>query len=410
MRAVRCFEEGRRFARIGSVSSCFVKLVSKRMIYADHAATTALSERALAAALSFFRENYGNASSAYSFGKRARKAVERAREQVACAVGAHAAEIVFTAGGSEGNNTVLRGVVEEARQQGKSVHIIVSAMEHPSILMTCRALERCGVDVSYLPVSRAGRVSSASVIGALRTGTRLVSVMLANNEVGTVQPIAEIAEALAGRSIPFHTDAVQAVGHIPVDVRELGVTYLTASGHKFYGMKGTGFLYQKAGAELPALIVGGGQERGLRAGTENTAGIVALGEALMESCECMADEAVRLHGLVSCTVQEIRENLPEIRVHGEGGGHLPGLVNIGVPGVRSESLVHLLDLKGICVSAASACNAGADVPSHVLLAMGYSEKEAMEALRISYGRETTEQDVHAIMRAIAGAVGKIRRL
>ena len=378
------------------------------MIYADHAATTALSERALAAALSFFRENYGNASSAYSFGKRARKAVERAREQVACAVGAHAAEIVFTAGGSEGNNTVLRGVVEEARQQGKSVHIIVSAMEHPSILMTCRALERCGVDVSYLPVSRAGRVSSASVIGALRTGTRLVSVMLANNEVGTVQPIAEIAEALAGRSIPFHTDAVQAVGHIPVDVRELGVTYLTASGHKFYGMKGTGFLYQKAGAELPALIAGGGQERGLRAGTENTVGIVALGEALAESCECMADEATHLEGLVVNTVQELRRYLLDVRMHGEGGAHLPGLVNIGIPGVRGESLVHLLDMRGICASAASACSAGTDVPSHVLCAMGYREKEAMEALRISYGRETTEKDAREIVQAIAGAVGKIR--
>ncbi|WP_315439284.1 cysteine desulfurase family protein [uncultured Selenomonas sp.] len=380
------------------------------MIYADHAATTALSERALAAALPFFRENYGNASSAYSFGKQARKAVERAREQVACAVGAHAAEIVFTAGGSEGNNTVLRGVVEQAWQAKKPVHIVVSTIEHPSILVTCRALERCGVEVSYLPVSKRGRVSSVSVIGALRTDTRLVSVMLANNEVGTVQPVAEIAEALAGRGIPFHTDAVQVVGHIPVDVRELGVTYLTASGHKFYGMKGTGFFYQKAGAELPALIVGGGQERGLRAGTENTAGIVALGEALTESCECMADEAVRLHGLVSCTVQEIRENLPEIRVHGEGGGHLPGLVNIGVPGVRSESLVHLLDLKGICVSAASACNAGTDVPSHVLLAMGYSEKEAMEALRISYGRETTEQDADDVVRAVVGAVEKMRAL
>ena len=380
------------------------------MIYADHAATTALSERALAAALPFFRENYGNASSAYSFGKQARKAVERAREQVACAVGAHAAEIVFTAGGSEGNNTVLRGVVEQAWQAKKPVHIVVSTIEHPSILVTCRALERCGVEVSYLPVSKRGRVSSVSVIGALRTDTCLVSVMLANNEVGTVQPVAEIAEALAGRGIPFHTDAVQVVGHIPVDVRELGVTYLTASGHKFYGMKGTGFFYQKAGAELPALIVGGGQERGLRAGTENTAGIVALGEALTESCECMAGKDARLERLVVNTVQELRRYLPDMRVHGEGGAHLPGLVNIGVPGVRGESLVHLLDLKGICVSAASACNAGTDVPSHVLLAMGYSEKEAMEALRISYGRETTEQDAREIVQAIAGAVGKIRGL
>ena len=355
------------------------------MIYADHAATTALSERALTAALPFFRENYGNASSAYSFGKRARKAVERAREQVACAVGAHAAEIVFTAGGSEGNNTVLRGVVEESRQQGKSVHIVVSAMEHPSILMTCRALEKCGAAVSYLPVSWAGRVSSVSVIGALRTDTRLVSVMLANNEVGTVQPIAEIAEALAGRGIPFHTDAVQAVGHIPVDVRELGVTYLTASGHKFHAMKGTGFLYQKYGAELFPLVTGGGQEGGSRAGTENTAGIASLGEALRESAEHCKEEDVRLRCLCKRTAKEVLSRVDGVRINGSGGAHLPGTLNFGIRGVRGEVLVHLLDLKGICVSSASACSAGRDVPSHVLLAMGQNENEAMETLRISYG-------------------------
>lgn len=380
------------------------------MIYADYAATAPLSGRALAAALPFLRENYGNASSVYSFGRQARRAVERARAQVAAAVGAAPEEIIFTAGGSEGNNTVLRGVAERARQRGQRAHIVVSAMEHPSVLAVCRALEKCGVEVSYLSAARDGRVSPACVWAALRAHTRLVSVMRANNEVGTVQDIAAVAAVLADRGIPLHTDAVQAVGHIPVDVHTLGVTYLTASGHKFCGMKGTGFLYQKEGAELPSLLAGGGQERGLRAGTENTAGIIALGEALRESCERMEEEAARLRGLVAYTIQELRGAIPGIRVHGEGGAHLPGILNIGIPGVRGESLVHLLDLKGICVSAASACSAGADVPSHVLLSMGYRAEEAMEALRISYGRGNTEQEAEEIVRAVAGAVRNIRRL
>ena len=380
------------------------------MIYADHAATTALSKRALAAALPFLQGEYGNASSAYAFGKRARKAIARARRQVADVVGAAASEIVFTAGGSEGNNTVLRGVAERAWREGRRVHIVVSAIEHPSVLAPCRALERLGARIDYVPVSQEGRVAVESVAAALSEETCLVSVMLANNEVGTVQDIAAIAELLKKRGVPFHTDAVQAVGHIPVDVKALGVTYLTASGHKFGGMKGTGFLWQREGAELPPLISGGGQESGRRAGTENTAGIVALGEALMESVERMQEAAVRLRGLVAYTLQMIQREMPEVRVHGAGGAHLPGILNIGISGVRGESLVHLLDLKGICVSAASACSAGTDVPSHVLRAMGYSEREAMEALRISYGRESTQEEAQRVAEEIICAVQKIRTL
>lgn len=377
------------------------------MVYADHAATTALSKRALAAALPFLQGEYGNASSAYVFGKQARKAIEQARRQVAEAVGAASSEILFTAGGSEGNNTVLRGVAERI---GKRAHIVVSAIEHPSVLAPCRALERLGARIDYVPVSQDGCVSVERVAAALSEETCLVSVMLANNEVGTVQDIAAIAAMLKERGVPLHADAVQAVGHIPVDVKALGVTYLTASGHKFGGMKGTGFLWQKKGAELPPLISGGGQEHGHRAGTENTAGIVALGEALTESVERMQEDAGRLRRLVAYTLQMIEREVPEVRVHGAGGAHLPGILNIGISGVRGESLVHLLDLKGICVSAASACSVGADAPSHVLRAMGYSEREAMEALRISYSRENTQEEAQRVAEEIVCAVKKIRAL
>lgn len=380
------------------------------MIYADHAATTFVSEEARAAALPFFGTDYGNASGVYAFGRAARRAVETARASVAACIGASAEEIVFTGGGSEGNNTVLRGVVEQARTEGRRAHLIVSAMEHSSVLATCRALEACGTSVTYLPASHDGRVFLDAVVDALREETLLVSVMLANNEIGTVQDIAGLAAQLRGTGIPLHTDAVQAVGHIPVDVHALGVTYLTASAHKFHGMKGTGFLYQRKGAELPPLIAGGGQERGRRVGTENTAGIAALAAALTENCALMAEEAAHQRALVAFTAEELSRALPDLRVHGSGGAHLPGILNVGIPHVRGEALVHLLDLRGICVSAASACHAGTDAPSHVLRAMGYDDGAAMETLRISYGRGNTMEDAAAIVREIVRAVEKIRTL
>ena len=380
------------------------------MIYADHAATTFVSEEARAAALPFFGTDYGNASGVYAFGRAARRAVETARASVAACIGESADEIVFTGGGSEGNNTVLRGVVEQARTEGRRAHLIVSAMEHSSVLATCRALEACGTSVTYLPASHDGRVFLDAVVDALREETLLVSVMLANNEIGTVQDIAGLAAQLRGTGIPLHTDAVQAVGHIPVDIHALGVAYLTASAHKFHGMKGTGFLYQRKGAELPPLIAGGGQERGRRAGTENTAGIAALAAALTENCALMAEEAAHQRALVAFTAEELSRALPDLRVHGSGGAHLPGILNVGIPHVRGEALVHLLDLRGICVSAASACHAGTDAPSHVLRAMGYDDGAAMETLRISYGRGNTMEDAAAIVREIVRAVEKIRTL
>lgn len=379
------------------------------LIYADHAATTEVSACALAAAMPFFREAYGNASSRYALGRGAHQAVERARRETAEAIGAAAGEITFTSGGSEGNNAVLRGAVAKARSLGEaSPHIVVSAIEHASILTTCRAMEHDGVRVTCLPVSRDGRVAPESVRAAVRKETRLVSVMLANNEVGTVQDIAGVAAALAGTGVPLHTDAVQAVGHIPVDVCALGVSYLTASGHKFHAMKGTGFLYQRRGMELPPLITGGGQENGHRAGTENVAGIVALGAALAESMERMAAERERLSHLVGWTAREVCSRIKDVRVNGAGGAHLPGTLNLGIKGVRGEALVHLLGQKGICTSTASACSAGRDAPSHVLLAMGQEAKEAMETLRISYGRQNSGKDARDVVDAIVWAVGKIR--
>lgn len=381
------------------------------LIYADHAATTEVSERALAAAMPFFRTYYGNASSRYALGRQARRAVEDVRQDIAEILGASKEEIVFTSGGSEGNNAVLRGIVARARLEGvRAPHIVVSAIEHPSILATCQALEAEGVCVTYVPASAEGRIAPADVQAALRQDTRLVSIMLANNEVGTVQDVAGIAAVLEGRGVPFHTDAVQAVGHIPIDIRKLGVTYLTASGHKFHAMKGTGFLYQKYGAELFPLVTGGGQEGGSRAGTENTAGIAALGEALRESAELCKEEDVRLRCLCKRTAKEVLSRVDGVRINGSGGAHLPGTLNFGIRGVRGEALVHLLDLKGICVSSASACSAGRDVPSHVLLAMGQNENEAMETLRISYGCQNTEADAQKIADTIVWAVDKIRQV
>ena len=356
------------------------------LIYADHAATTEVSERALAAAMPFFRTYYGNASSRYALGRQARQAVEDVRQDIAEILGASKEEIVFTSGGSEGNNAVLRGIVARARLEGvRAPHIVVSAIEHPSILATCQALEAEGVCVTYVPASAEGRIAPADVQAALRQDTRLVSIMLANNEVGTVQDVAGIAAVLEGRGVPFHTDAVQAVGHIPIDIRKLGVTYLTASGHKF-------------------------QEGGSRGGTENTAGIAALGEALRESAELCKEEDVRLRCLCKRTAKEVLSRVDGVRINGSGGAHLPGTLNFGIRGVRGEALVHLLDLKGICVSSASACSAGRDVPSHVLLAMGQNENEAMETLRISYGCQNTEADAQKIADTIVWAVDKIRQV
>ena len=376
------------------------------MIYADNAATTRISDRAFEQMLPFLREQYGNASSQYAFGVKAKRAVEHARKQVAAAIGAEPSEITFTSGGSEANSWVLRCVAETYRNE--SIHIITSSIEHHSILNACYALKRDGsVEVTFLPVDNTGRVSVEDVKAAIKHNTKLVSIMLANNEIGTIQPIAQIGAFLKEQGILFHTDAVQAVGHIPVDVDDLQVDFLTASAHKFNGAKGTGILYKRSGLSLSPLVFGGKQEHGIRAGTENIAGIVSAGFAIEESINEMTDEAKRLRSMVEVTVEGIREKISSVKVNGDTESCLPGTVNLGFNGISGESLMHLLDLKGVCVSTSSACTSGKDEPSHVLLALGLSEQQAKSAIRISYGRYNTTDEAKVIVKAVCDAYTKI---
>lgn len=376
------------------------------MIYADNAATTRISDMALEKMLPFLREQYGNASSQYSLGTKAKYAIEKARRQVAMAIGVEAIEIIFTSGGSEANSWLLRGVAEIF--SGEAIHIITSSIEHHSVLNACHALQAMGAEITYLPVNSDGVVEITSLKTAIRPNTKLVSIMLANNEIGTIQPIEEIGNYLHERSILFHTDAVQAVGHIPVDVNSLHVDFLSASAHKFNGAKGTGFLYKRSGLKLPSLVFGGEQEHGFRAGTENVAGIVALGYALEESVAEMQSTASRLKTMVNSTVIGIQKTIPSVRVNGDTEKRLPGTVNLRFDGVSGESLMNLLDLMGISVSTSSACNAGKDIPSHVLIALGLSEEQAKSAIRISYGRYNTQEEIETIVENICKAYSKIR--
>lgn len=374
------------------------------MIYADNAATTRISDGALKEMLPFLQAQYGNPSSQYSLGVQARHGIAQARRQIAAAIGAESSEIIFTSGGSEANNWVLQSVIH----QNTPVHIITSTIEHSAVLNTCRMLEAHGAELTYLPVDANGRVNPADLKAALRPHTKLVSIMLANNELGTIQPIEEIGRFLKGTGILFHSDAVQAVGHIPVCVLDLGVDFLSISAHKFYGAKGTGALYKRNGVPLSPLIYGGEQEQALRAGTENTAGIVSAGCAITESVEIMDREAERLRAMVQETIDSIRSVIPTVRVNGGDSVRLPGTVNLGFDGVSGESLMHLLDLKGICVSTSSACTAGNGAPSHVLLALGQTESQAKSAIRISYGRYNTSEDVQPLVKAVCSAYRKIK--
>ena len=376
------------------------------MIYVDNAATTKISDRAFEQMLPFLREQYGNASSQYSLGTKAKHAIEQARKQVGAAIGAEPSEIIFTSGGSEANSWVLRNVAEIYRDE--PLHIITSSIEHHSVLYSCRALEQIGVEITYLPVDSTGRVSIDVVKGAIKANTKLVSIMLANNEIGTTQPITEIGQFLHEQGILFHTDAVQAVGHIPLDVRELWVDFLTASAHKFNGAKGTGFLYKRSGRELSPLVFGGKQELGRRAGTENVAGIVAAGYAIEESINEMDEIANRLREMVTATINGVKKRVPSVRVNGNMTHRLPGIVNLGFDGISGGSLMHLLDLKGVYVSTSSACASGNDEPSHVLLALGLNEQQARSAIRISYGRYNTPDEVKTIVAAVCDAYSKIK--
>jgi cysteine desulfurase len=368
-------------------------------IYFDHAATTAVDPAVIAAMQPYFSQNYGNASSIYQLGQISKQAVETARAQIATLLAAAPAEIFFTASGTEADNWALKGVAWANRHKGK--HLVVSAIEHHAVLHSVQALEQQGFSVSYLPVNSAGQVEVATLEKALRPDTILVSVMLANNETGSLQLIKELAALAHQQGALFHTDAVQALGNIPVSVKELGVDLLSASGHKFAGPKGTGFLYIKKGAPIQSFLDGGAQERALRASTENVPGIVGLAKALELAVKNLPEKAKKTTALREAAWQKIQQIVPNARINGSQEARLPGTLNVCLPGFSAEALLLSLDQKGIFVSSGSACSAGSLDPSHVLLALGLTAKEAQSSLRLSFGRENSLAEIERFGEVLA---------
>ena len=380
----------------------------RNSIYLDHAATTPTSGKVLEAMLPFFTEIPGNASAVYGDGRDARKAVERARKQTAEAIGAEPREIIFTAGGSESDNLAIKGTAFAMKEQGR--HIITTEVEHPAVLKTCRWLEKQGFEVSYIPPDTAGRIDPEDVRRAIRKDTILISVMAANNEIGTIEPVAEIGAIAREHGILFHTDAVQAVGSIPVNVRAWNADFLSLSAHKFYGPKGIGAMYLRRGTRLDPLIHGGEQERGLRAGTENVPGIVGLGQAIQDAAAGLAENMEKVCALRDRLMYGIREAIPDVRLNGPEECRLPNNCNICFEGIDGEALLLRLDLAGIAGSGGSACTAGSQEISHVLKAIGLSDAQAKGSLRLTVGEENTEEEIDETIKAVKEIAEDLRRL
>ena len=376
------------------------------MIYADNAATTRMSPEALEAMIACLREEYGNPSSLYALGQRAKEKLEEARGEIAQAIHADPREIVFTSGGSEADNQAIRSAAEQGRKNGKT-HIISTAFEHHAVLHTLKRLEAEGFTVTLLDVHEDGLVRPEELEAALREDTCLVTVMYANNEIGTIQPIREIAEICKRHRVVFHTDAVQAVGHLPIDVRAEGMDLLSASAHKFHGPKGIGFLYAKKGFRVLPLIEGGAQEKGKRAGTENVAAIVGMAAALKEAVRHMEENTARLLPLRGRLIAGLRE-IPHSILNGDEEKRLPGNVNFCFEGIEGEGLLLLLDDRGICASSGSACTSGSLDPSHVLLAIGRVHDVAHGSLRLSLGEDITEEEVDSIIQNVKEVVAYLR--
>ena len=376
------------------------------VIYADNAATTRMSRAAIEKMTPYLAECYGNPSALYSLGQRAKDALEEARETVARLIGAEPREIVFTSGGSEADNQAIRSAAEAGAKKGKR-HIVSDAIEHHAVLHTLKRLEHEGFEVTLVPVTPAGLVEPEAIAAAIREDTCLVTVMTANNEIGTIQPIKEIGKICRARGVVFHTDAVQAVGHIPLSVGELGVDLLSASAHKFHGPKGVGFLYAKRGAPLSSLIEGGAQERGRRAGTENVAGVVAMAAALEEAAAGIDGNAKRLIPLRDRLIAGLAK-IPHGALNGDPVRRLPSNVNFCFEGIEGESLLLLLDDRGIAASSGSACTSGSLDPSHVLLAIGRPHGVAHGSLRLSLGEDVTEAEVDYMIAEVADVVSYLR--
>ena len=381
-----------------------------RFIYADHAGTTALSRAALEAMTPYLTERYGNPSSLYRFGQEAKSDLEQARADIAACIGAKPEELFFTSGGTEAGNWALKGVLEWMALKGKPTgHIITSAIEHHAILHTAQHLEKQGYAVTYLPVDELGRVNPAEVEAAIRPDTLLISIMAANNEIGTIQPVAEIGAVARRHKILFHTDAVQAVGHIPVDVEVWNVDLLSLSAHKFQGPKGVGALYVRRPLRLPPLLHGGGQEKGRRSGTENVPGVIGMAAALKEAVDRLEAEGARLSALRDRLISGLTK-LPYTRLTGDPENRLPGTASFVFEGVEGEALLLHLDARGICASSGSACSSASLDPSHVLLAIGLPHAIAHGSLRLSLGADNTDADVDAILAAVPEVVAYLREM
>ena len=382
--------------------------MEKRIIYLDNAATTPMDSEVLESMLPFMREQYGNPSAIYSMGSSAKKTVNQAKRRIAAILNAKQEEIFFTAGGTEADNWALKMVMETYRYKGR--HLITTAIEHHAILHTCRYLETQGVEVTYLGVDENGVIDLEELKQAIRPDTVLISVMFANNEVGTVEPIREIGEIARERGILFHTDAVQAFGQVPIDTEEMHIDLLSASGHKINGPKGVGFLYIRSGLELHSMLHGGAQESGRRAGTENVPGIAGMAVAAQKAADNMKTKGAAEMKLRDYLIDKIEREIPYCRLNGHRTKRLPGNVNFSFRFIQGESLVLMLDRKGICASSGSACTSGELNPSHVLLALGRNEEEAEGALRITLSEKNSMEEMEFVVECLKEAVQKLRSI
>jgi len=381
-------------------------MTSERIVYMDHSATTATNPEVVDAMVPWFSKGYANPSSLYRIARESKKAVEKARNNVASALGANPDEIYFTSGGTESDNWAIKGIAYANRKKGN--HIITSSIEHHAVLHTVEYLEKQGFEITYLPVDNTGQIRIEDLKDAFTDKTILVSIMFANNEIGTIEPVSEIGKLCKERGVYFHTDAVQAIGNIPIDVAAMNIDLLSLSAHKFYGPKGIGALYIRKGVRIDNLLHGGGQERRKRAGTENIAGIVGLGCAIRLAVSGMDERNKRVRALRNRLLTGILEKVPNSRLNGHPENRLPGNLNVSFDFIEGESILLLLDHFGICASTGSACTSGSLEPSHVLLAIGLPAETAHGSLRLTLGEENTGEDVDYVLEHVPKVVQRLR--
>ncbi len=375
-------------------------------VYFDNSATTKLDEKVLEAMIPYLKDNYGNASSIYKLGRESKKAIEDSREKIAKAINAEPSEIYFTAGGSESDNTAIRGIAHKYKNKGN--RIITSKIEHPAVLETCKQLEKEGFEIIYLNVNADGIVDLEELKNAINDKTILITIMFANNEIGTIEPIEEIGKIAKEHNIIFHTDAVQAIGSVKIDVKEMNIDSLSMSAHKFYGPKGIGALYVKKGVQFERLINGGHQEKNKRAGTENVPAIVGMGKAIEMACTDIQEHSEKIKKLRDYFLSEVQKRIPYIKINGSLEKRLPGNANISFRYIEGEGLLLNLDLKGICASSGSACTSGSLDPSHVLLAIGLPHEIAHGSLRISIGKYNTKEEIDYLLDNLEEIVQRLR--